>query len=539
MIATAASPTVPVTTDVASQARVSIVITCYNQGRFLAEAVQSALNQTAGNIEILVVDDGSTDDTVSVAGRFPAVRCIRQSNQGLAAARNAGLSAAVGEFICFLDADDMLLPEAIEAGCATFHEHPECAFVYGDSCDVDASGQVISPRRGYRALGNHYRSLLEGNFIGMHATVLYRRRILRSLGGFDTRLRRCEDYEAYLRIARQHSVREHSNLTAYYRQHDQNMSRDYASILNSAVSVIRMQTPFIRGEAALRKAARKGITGWRDYYGELLLDDAKGCFEATGLNAHTIGKIWQSLTHCPRKLASRLVRAAVRCLRRSKPVSQVKFGELRRLSPFSRNFGFEFGLPVDRYYIERFLESHAGQIRGAVLEIGDATYTTRFGGDRVTSSDVLHVSPAIPGVTITADLTMANQIPSNCFDCVILTQTLHFIFDVRAAIRTVWRLLKPGGCVLATVPCISQICRDQPDRDSDTWRFTPSSAGRLFHECFGTGVVQILAYGNILAATAFLFGLPSSELCSSELDANDADYPLVVCIKATKARQTS
>src|SRR5919106_1942688 len=118
------------------------------------------------------------------------------------------------------------------------------------------------------------------------------------------------------------------------------------------------------------------------------------------------------------------------------PVGWVRFGSLRRVKPISRTWGSERGLPIDRYYIERFLARQASDIQGHVLEIGDATYTRKFGAERVTKSDVLHIAESRPQVTILGDLTRADHIPSDAFDCVILTQTLQVIYDLPAALRT-------------------------------------------------------------------------------------------------------
>jgi SAM-dependent methyltransferase len=213
----------------------------------------------------------------------------------------------------------------------------------------------------------------------------------------------------------------------------------------------------------------------------------------------------------------------------------VRFGSLRRLSPLSRRFGLERGQPVDRYYIESFLAGHGGRVRGRVLEIGDDSYSKRFGADRITRQDVLHVVPDFPGATIIADLANAPQIPSAAFDCVILTQTLHYIFDLRAAVATLDRILKPGGTILATLPGISQVCRDQEDSESDCWRFTASSARRLFRDRFRNADVEVKTYGNVLSATAFLYGLPARELTRRELDHYDPDYQLVISVAVRKA----
>jgi SAM-dependent methyltransferase len=200
----------------------------------------------------------------------------------------------------------------------------------------------------------------------------------------------------------------------------------------------------------------------------------------------------------------------------------------------SREFGFDRGLPIDRLYIERFLAKNASDIQGHVLEIADATYTRRFGAERVTKIDVLHREPGNPNATIAGDLTCADHIPSDNFDCVILTQTLQFIYDVPQALRTVRRILKPGGVVLATVPGISAISRYDMDRWGHFWSFTSLSVRRLVEDVFPSTPVQVTACGNVLAAIAFLHGLATQELRQHELDYPDPDYELVITIRAVK-----
>jgi SAM-dependent methyltransferase len=200
----------------------------------------------------------------------------------------------------------------------------------------------------------------------------------------------------------------------------------------------------------------------------------------------------------------------------------------------SREFGFDRGQPVDRYYIERFLAANAAAIRGHVLEIGDDAYTRAFGGTNVTGSDVLHVTPGNPAATIVADLAHADEIPADTFDCVIVTQTLHLIYDLHAAVRALHRILRPGGVALATIPGISQISRDQWS-ESWYWSLTPLSARRLFAEAFGEANVTVRAFGNVLAATAFLHGLASTELTPAELAVSDAQYPVIVTVRAVKS----
>src|SRR5215218_6483228 len=187
------------------------------------------------------------------------------------------------------------------------------------------------------------------------------------------------------------------------------------------------------------------------------------------------------------------------------------WGDLRRLQPVSREFGYERGLPVDRYYIERFLETHRGDVAGRTLEIGDDEYTRRYGGDRTTRRDVLHVHGRNPAATIVGDLADAPQIPDGTFDCTVVTQTLHLIYEVDRAVATLHRVLRPGGVVLATFPGISQLSEDEWSR---TWSWAVDSrmARRLFASHFGDQSITVESHGNSLAAAAFLHGLATVEL---------------------------
>jgi SAM-dependent methyltransferase len=222
-----------------------------------------------------------------------------------------------------------------------------------------------------------------------------------------------------------------------------------------------------------------------------------------------------------------------RRFRRRPPVGWVRFGSFRRVQPIDPGYGFRWGQVIDRYYIERFLEHHADDIQGHVLEIADNVYTLRFGGARVIRSDVLHYTGS-PKATMVADLTDAGGIPSNTFDSIILTQTLQFIYDVRAAIRTLYRILKPGGVLLATGHGISQISHYDMEHWGEYWRFTSVSARRLFTEVFPEHCIAVQAYGNVLAATAFLHGLTAQELSREELDYRDPNYEVILGIRANK-----
>jgi SAM-dependent methyltransferase len=232
--------------------------------------------------------------------------------------------------------------------------------------------------------------------------------------------------------------------------------------------------------------------------------------------------------------ARRWVESYAQRLTRLPPLGRIDFGDLRRLSPISNQFGLDRGRSIDRYYIEKFLAEFPADIRGNVLEVGDDRYTKKFGGSRVTRSDVLHVEEGHPQATVVADLSRDQTLPPDTFDCIICIQTLQFIYDLGATLHCLYRILKPGGVLLVTAAGISQVSRFDMDRWGDYWRFTTLSLRRLFDGLFPSETVQINAYGNVLSSVAFLHGIAAEELTKDELNDCDPDYQLVIAVRAVK-----
>jgi ubiquinone/menaquinone biosynthesis C-methylase UbiE len=220
------------------------------------------------------------------------------------------------------------------------------------------------------------------------------------------------------------------------------------------------------------------------------------------------------------------------------PVGWIRFGQLRRLKPFTRNFGNSRGLEIDRYYIEKFLSEYASDIQGHVLEVKHNTYTVKYGQHRVTKSDVLHKVDGNPDATIIADLSNAEHLPSETFDTIIFTQTLQFIYDIRSTIATLYRILKPGGVILVTASGMAQISREDFEMWGEYWRFTSLSARYLFEEIFPKENVIVKSYGNVLSAISFLAGLAAQDLKQKELDVTDPNYELIITIRAVKPGPT-
>lgn len=207
---------------------------------------------------------------------------------------------------------------------------------------------------------------------------------------------------------------------------------------------------------------------------------------------------------------------------------------LHRTSPVSTEWGHDRGSPVDRYYIESFLQKHRRDMHGRILEIRDSTYTEKF-GENITRHDVLDLDAKNPDATFICDLANAKCVPSEVIDCFVCTQTLQFVFEPRAAIAEIHRFLKPGGVVLATMPGISRV--DRALADKDYWRFSVASGEKLFGDCFGANNVSVRGYGNALTAMGFLTGMARQEFKLRVLEAHDKYFPVIVAVRAVKQSQ--
>ena len=535
---------------------VSVVIIFHNAERFLDEAVASVFAQSFQDWELLLVDDGSTDRSTACArghalqhpDRVGYLEHPGHANRGMSAARNVGIRAARGRYVAFLDADDQWMPSKLEEQVAILDANPEVDLVYGAmrywwswTGQSDAAALDHVPDLGMPLECVSEPPVLVTRMLRRQAaapamsSALVRRAAAFRVGLFEERFRGMHEDQVFVaKLAFRSRVYVSGACWHWYRQHP-----------DSCLAVVTT--------SGRRPAARRRYLRWLRRY--LAREGAKG------------GGVWQvveeqlrsyRLTFRLQQRGKRLARAARRSVaqlaRRVLPSplharlrqwwsgpagvpapGAVAFGSLRRLEPISRRWGKDRGgRPIDRVYIERFLADHAGDIHGRVLEVQDARYTTRFGGERVTRSEVLHVSAGNPAATIVADLACAPQIPSDSFDCVILTQVLLCIEDVESAIRTIHRILRPGGVVLATVPGISQVVRHDMERWGDYWRFTTLSARRLFERVFPADAVQVESHGNVLAAVAFLHGLAADELRPEELAHQDPDYQLLLTIRAVR-----
>lgn len=286
---------------------VTVVIPCYNQARFLPAAVASVLDQRYPRVECLVVNDGSLDDTSGVASRL-GVALIEQANQGLSAARNAGLAAARSELVVFLDADDALLPDALEAAARTLAPDPAAAAVVGRCQAMDADGNVL-PAVHARVDGSRlYEEWLSRNFVWTPGAAMFRRRALDEIGGFPPGLGPAADYAVYLRLARAGAVRVIAQDLVRYRQHDMSMSRDPALMLRATLSVLRREAA--AAGPSWRSSIRRGRHAWCAWYGEQIVHRLRTDWHAGQRGASQLRAAATLVRRCPGVAFRHLARKA-------------------------------------------------------------------------------------------------------------------------------------------------------------------------------------------------------------------------------------
>jgi hypothetical protein len=254
---------------------VSVIIPSYNQAHFLHEAIESVLGQTYPHMDVVVVDDGSTDNAVEVASGYPGVRYIRQENRGVSAARNTGIRHSTGQFLVFLDADDRLTPHALEAGLICFGAHPESAFVWGRCRFIALDGAVLGDNLGFTVKSDYYAAMLRRSYIAMPAMVMFRRTVLEAAGPYDISLSGCADYDLYLRITRRFPVSCHEPVVAEYRQYGASLSRNTAQMLTEVLAVLRSQKQYLAADGHQREDYKVGKAFRKHLFGEPLADQVR------------------------------------------------------------------------------------------------------------------------------------------------------------------------------------------------------------------------------------------------------------------------
>jgi glycosyltransferase involved in cell wall biosynthesis len=249
---------------------VSVVIPCYQQAQYLGEAIESVLAQTYPHLEVVVVDDGSTDNVGAIASRYPGVRCVREPNSGPAAARNAGIRNSNGDFLVFLDADDRLLPQGVQAGVQALEARQECAAAIGTYRRTTFDNRPIDTHEQPTVDARQYEQMMEDNWAGFPARAIYRRSLLEHVRGFDSEIDAAADFGFNLAVAREFPIASHATMVAEHREHGRNLSADASVMLTETLTAMRKQRSHLNGDAERKRAYKNGLRNWKRYWGDLL-----------------------------------------------------------------------------------------------------------------------------------------------------------------------------------------------------------------------------------------------------------------------------
>lgn len=535
---------------------VSVITTFLNGEKFIRESIESVFSQTYKNWELILIDDRSTDGSTQIAleysKKYPdKVRYLQHEggrNRGISASRNLGLKQAKGKYIAFLDADDLWVEKKLEQQVEILTAYPDAGIVYGTTKYwYSWTGKEDDKTRDFiidynlRPNTLFRPPILLIKIFNCETTppsmsnALLRRDIFDTIGEFDEAFTGMfEDQVFVTKICMHCNIYVSDVCWDLYRQHSNSCTENNRDRMEAL-------------ERQFQKWLERYFSNNNINDPDLLYLMRKRKWKSDHPTLHKLINGNQSVVAAFKKLTKKLISTVLPVQyrymllsklqgERYKPqVGWVNFGELRRLNPVSNEWGAERGLAIDRYYIEQFLDAHSSDVRGTVLEVADNYYTNKYGKDRVSKSDILYLEKgANPHTTIAADITNAPQIGSNTYDCIVFTQTLQLVYDFHSAIRTLHRILKPGGVILATVAGISQTTEDLPWDRNWCWGFTSVSARKIFEEEFPKENVTVQGYGNVLVAASFLYGLSTDDLKKNELDYYDRNYEIVLSIRAVK-----
>jgi SAM-dependent methyltransferase/GT2 family glycosyltransferase len=488
---------------------VAVILPCLSPGQPVRASFESVQAQTFPAAEIVLVRCAGTNDESFRQSSQGDVKVIHCERPGPGAARNAAVMASQGELIVVLEATHILDVHYLERVVKLFTEEPDVALLISWNTGFQDADHRSPPT------ACDLPTLLDCAD-RVHACAAFRRSIWAAVGGFDEALGEHESYDFWLRMLEGgHLVRALTEPASRRREEAFGDGLPSEGFSASPMTAITDE-----------HASRIGVDPTaRLLVRERTLDRLRAKHRSLA----------DRVTMTERQTAEMNERVAevVQALR---PLGRSRFewGHFRRLSPISPEWGADRGRRIDCYYIEQFLQSNAHDITGAVLEVHDDDYTARFGGSRVTRSDVVDIDETNRRATVFADLRRADAIPSHTYDCFIMTQTLHVIDDMRRVLVETARILKPGGILLATLPCASRIAPKQ-GLDGDFWRFTAAAARRLFAEFYPAENLIVTSHGNVLVTIAYLYGLACEELRPEEFEVHDPYFPLIVSVRAKNA----
>jgi glycosyltransferase involved in cell wall biosynthesis/SAM-dependent methyltransferase len=531
--------------------RVSVIVPVYNGATYLEEAIKCVLQQTFDDWELLLVDDGSTDGSVALAKHYAnaypdRIRYLEHpghANHGQFATRVLGAQHARAGVVALLDQDDVWNVGYLKSHLAVWDsvQAQNVHLSYGPSYywypdettgskNFVQSMPIGTPK--VFAPGELLEKYLSAGYSNTPnpCCALVRREVFDQIGHLAILAKGSpfEDQYLWWYIAVRWPVAIHANSWVHYRKHDTNCYERFTACPAQAAQT----------ELTFLRTVRADLSRLCPDHG--LLRNGRLADRMAYLKANLSSK---------RRLLPRLGRRALRVVR---PLIRVAPAPVKRLGkgllwplkfaaarfrlavgiePLSYAWGSERGTPIFEYYIDQFLTEWAGDIRGHCLEFFNDQYKPTRWEPQLDHLEAIHLENSHPLATMVADLAGPNDIPSERFDCIICTHTLHSRIDVEKAAAELHRLLKPHGVLLVAVPVL---CMYEPGLN-ESWRFTEAALEGLLATRFGPRNVTVRSYGNSLTAAGQLRGLTVENFTRAELYAHDARFAVEACARAVKA----
>lgn len=525
---------------------VSVIVIFLDAAKFIREAVESIFAQTFDKWELLLVDDGSSDESTFIAKQYiqqypEKIRYLEHadhSNRGMSASRNLGIAHAKGDYIAFLDADDIWLPTKLERQVDLLASHPQVAMVYGPAqWWYSWTGRQEDVARDFI----HELGVLPGTLIqpptlltrflrneGISpctCSILLRREAVEKVGGFETQFTGLyEDQAFFAKVCLTDPVYVSFECISRYRQHSES---NYA----------------LTQEAGTYRAARQAFLLWLGAYLRAVNVTDQELWHAlrSEMRPFRYPFLYELTRHMRQGLPGRAWRAGHRLRQRwlSLPIlRRLRTIQLRRLQPLGN--GRQQGTAIVRWYWSEFLQSHQADIHGRALEIGSTSTIRQHGGKALICAEAMDLEAHSPEVTVVADLSRADHVAPDQYDCFVNQFTMHLIYDSEAALYHAIRILKPGGVLLINFPCVDYYFSQGLDMGTGQplflyWWFTPIQVENLFHRLgLQSSDYYLKIYGNLFTRVAYQMNMPAEQLTRHELEHTDPGHPLLICARLVK-----
>jgi len=521
---------------------VSIIIPCFNSGKYLSECLESVLSQDYTDYEVIVVNDFSTDNTLEIAcsyaekdARIKIIDNSESSESGASAARNRGFKNSKGEYVVFLDSDDIWLPTALKRLVNLIEKHNEAGWVIGNCIYFDNFRYNLDSYQYskydfeegvYQKQEMVLKFIRNFNQTPSQGAAIIKRIVVKKINGWENEFKmNYTDQAFYFKILCETRTFVTYDYFLLYRNHEESASLKAIKRGEFQKNEKIFFQWLIRNLPNYEFAERDEVSQYAENtIREIDNNDTKVLNKVSVLK--TVLKKTKKLPRKFRTLGRVLKKNAIRII----PKKIYRHFLHQKLQPYSEVYGHDRGTEIARYYIECFLAENKELFEGNCLEFQAPTYLLKYADLEKCKINIIHIDDTNFLANIVADLTKPNTIPSNYFDCIISTHVLHMVLEKEKFLSEIYRILKPGGYILLAVPGVSMCDYSW----NELWRFTEEGIQQLLEQHFDKDLIQVKGFGNSLVAAGQIRGLSKEEFSIKELTSYDGRFAVEICAKAQK-----